>query len=154
MKLSRIIYGILVGVSVLAYFQPWAIMGGQLMIGFATILPFSFFYFIGLILGIVIFFTGYRATGLSIFAGILMFLGTLITGVVLGFTTLSGQVTLEPWFAYAFALSFVFPILAPILGHQFDKTSHHRVSSEGLGSKIFWCVIVAIIVGVFVNWIS
>jgi hypothetical protein len=154
MKISRILYGILVGVSVWAYFQPWSVLGGQTVIGFATILPFSFLYFIGLILGIVILFTGYRATGLSIFAGILMIGGTLITGMLMGLLSLGGNVTLETGFMTALICSFAYPILGGILGHQFDKTSHQRISSEGIGSKIFWGVIVAIIVGIVVNLIS
>jgi len=153
-KISRILYGILILVSIWSYFQPWSVLDGQTVIGFATVLPFSFSYFIGLILGIVILFTGYRATGLSIFAGILMIIGTLVAGMLMGLLSLGGNVTLETGFMTALICSFTFPIFGGILGHQFDKTNHQRISSEGIGSKIFWVVIVGGAVGVLVNLIS
>ena len=120
----RITYGVLVLVALIAYFMPWINTGTQLLPGWATILPFSFAYFIGLILGIVIFSTTYKPVGLTILAGILMIIGVIVTGALIGFTSAaSGSSQFGGGFSIALIVSLVYVILGPIAGNKFKKAN-------------------------------
>ncbi|MDE2041166.1 MAG: hypothetical protein KGI59_02185 [Patescibacteria group bacterium] len=119
MKISRIIYGLLTAALTWAYFMPWLIDHGQNFPGWATVL-FSFFYFVGVSIAIVIFFTGYRAVGLSIFAGVIMIASNLLTGIFLGLSAAMGIGQLGAGFELAFITSLVYLILGPICGSKFE----------------------------------
>ena len=124
----RITYGLLVLIALIAYFMPWINSGGQNIPGWATILPFSFTYFVGLVLGIVIFSTSYKAVGLSILAGILMISGVMITGVFIGLGVAFSQGTaggsqFGSGLGLAMIISLVYVILGPIAGNHFKKAN-------------------------------
>lgn len=108
-------------IAVIAYFMPWI----NTVPGWATILPFSFTYFIGLILGIVIFATEYKPVGLSIFAGILMIIGVIVTGVLVGliYSLSPNGPQFQGGFTIAFLISLVYVILGPIAGNKFKKAN-------------------------------
>ncbi len=153
MKISRIIYGLLILALVFFYFKPWIIIGGQNMPGWSTILPFSFFYFIGLVTAIVVLLTGYRAVGLSLLSGIFMFGSNLLTGVFLGLMTISKNTQLGSAFAYVFFLSIVFLILGPICASGFDKTSNLVVSpGDGFWKKLIWGTIISILTALILHY--
>jgi len=137
MKVSRIIYAILVILAIVAYGMPWMITDGQSFPGWAMILPFTFGYFIGLILAVVILFTGYKAVGLSIFAGILMVISILISGVIIGlgaglssFSHSGSDMPMGNGFELAAITSMVFVVLGPIMGNQFRKHGNKVIIVE------------------------
>ena len=104
--------------------MPWFSIHGQIFPGWATILPFSFTYFLGLILGIVILSTTYKPVGLTIFAGILMIIGVFVTGAFVGLgAALSGGSQLSGGFALAFIVSIIYAIVGPIAGNKFKKAN-------------------------------
>ena len=143
--ISRFIYGILVAIAGWAYFMPWIVINGsQSMPGWA-ILPFTAPYFIGLVLGIVIFFTGYKAIGLSLFAGFCM-IGSVIAAAFiggLGAYTHSGQIT--PQLNFAFYATLAYLIIGSIVGSSFSTSGGSSVSSGGgLLSKLFWFFIIPV----------
>ncbi len=124
----RIIYGGLVIIAIIAYFMPWADNGQQALFGWQMILPLSFTYFIGLILGIVIFATNYKPVGLSIFAGILMIIGVVISGGLIGVGVAfsngsAGGYQFGSGIELAALISLVYAILGPIAGNNFKKAS-------------------------------
>ncbi len=121
-------YAVLVIIAVVAYVLPWMVIGNQNFPGWTMILPFSFAYFVGLILAIVILFTEYKAVGLSIFAGILMIISVLVSGVIIGlgvgfsaYSQSGGSMQMGIGFNLATIISLVYTILGPIAGNQFKK---------------------------------
>ncbi len=153
MKISRIIYAVLVILLAWAYFQPWTVMNGQSFPGWATVLPFSFFYLVGFVMAAIIVLTGYRAVGLSIVAGILMFGSNLFAGIFFGLIAAANHSQLGSGFSYAFFLSLLFMFLGPICGSGFDKTSNVKIRGEGAGSKLFWGVGMAVIVALVLHYV-
>lgn len=145
MKISRFLYGLLVALLVWSYFQPWTILGGQSFPGWSTLL-ISIGFFVGLVLSIIVLFTGYRATGMSILSGLFMFGNNLILGVGFGLLSLDGKTKFGDGFAYAFFLSLIFLILGPIFGSRFTTSSNVHVSGESYFKRIVIGVVVAVLV--------
>lgn len=128
MKGWKITYGLLVALAVISYFMPWMSIGSESFPGWGLILPFSFPYFVGLILAIVVLFTEYKAVGLSIFAGILMIISILVSGVMIGFGAglsayahSTDPMEMGSGFQLATLVSLVYVILGPIVGNKFKK---------------------------------
>lgn len=149
MKISRIIYALLTTLLVWFYFQPWTIMGGQSFIGIAVIIPLSFFYFVGLIMAIIVLFTGHRAVKWSLIGGILMFGNNLIAGIMFGIIAATNHTQLGTGFVYTSFLSLIFMILGPIFASRFDTSKNVYVEKSLLKS-----VISGVVVGIIIIFIK
>lgn len=128
MSISKIIYGVLVLAAIIALFMPWTVMDGKGYSGLTFIFLPSLGFFIGIVLSIVILFTGYKSIGLSIVAGLLMLLSVGVSLVILGASIAlsnsgrtSGLNTFGNGYALAIIISILFPIIAPIAGSRFKK---------------------------------
>ena len=125
----RITYAVLCVLALVAYFMPWATMGDTSYSGWSGIVPFTFTYFIGLIIALVVLFTRYKAVGLTIFAGILMFIGVLggiaIAGVAGGLSEAAGGGAAHTGggMVFAFLISVAYTILGAIAGNKFKKAT-------------------------------
>jgi hypothetical protein len=152
MKISRAIYAILTVALVWLYFQPWTVVSGQNFPGWSTVF-LSFFYFVGLAMTIIVLFTGYRAVGLSIFAGILMVGNNLVSGIIFGLVAVANHSQFGWGFTYVFFLSLIFLILGPICGSGFDKTKHVKISGDSLWKVVGIGLIVAILGGLILKYV-
>ncbi len=123
----RITYGILSLLALWAFFSPWSRMGTATYTGLNYVVPFSLTYLIGLVLAFIVLFTGYRAIGLTITAGILMFLGVIGgvigAGISGGLSQATGGASAHTagGIAFAFLISIVYAILGSIAGNKFKK---------------------------------
>ncbi len=150
MKMSRLIYGLLLAALIWSYFKPWTVIGGQPLPGWAVIIPLSFFYFLGLVLGVIVLFTGYRAVRLSIWSGILMFGNNLIAGLFFGLISATEHTELGAGFTMAFFMSLIFLIIGPISASGFDKSVNTYSSGESVLKRVFVGVVL-ILIGIFLK---
>ena len=154
MKIFRMIYGLFALAFLVLYFQPWLVINGQTLAGWTTIFPFSFFYFIGVVLTIIVSVTRYRAVGLSILAGIFMFGNSLVMGIFIGLLSIDKMTKFGSGFAYAFFLSLLFLVLGPIFASKFTKSTNvHFSSSETFWKKLLWGVVIAVLAGLILHYI-
>ncbi|HQU07714.1 MAG TPA: hypothetical protein PK539_01495 [Candidatus Paceibacterota bacterium] len=120
----RIAYAVLWILALGAYFMPWSIWSTwgatpghfvvwKVMSGWNYLVPFSFPYLLGLIVGFVALFTRHSTIKLTAAAGILMLLGVL--GGFWGIISLAVPIAPGPHAAIGLVLAFISSIAYPIL---------------------------------------
>lgn len=120
MEKSRGVYGVLLGLTILAYSIPWYSAGEETFVGWEFTLPFTISYVIGIALGLIVLFTKKASFVLTIVAGVLMVIAVAIatvTGEAMGLLgELAGEeVTTEAGMAFAWLMSLAYLIGGSIL---------------------------------------
>jgi hypothetical protein len=124
----RIAYGLTVLVALIAYLVPWFTFDGQVVYGIGALLVFSLPYCIGLIIAVVLLFTGSTNTKLPMSAARLMLVGVFVTGALVGAAMIVGQIAnvvsgleFSGGLGLALVVSFVYCSVGPLAAPKFRK---------------------------------
>jgi len=124
MEKAKVGYSILWLLATIAFFLPWASSDSEVYSGLNFVVPFSFTYLIGILLGLIVILTKKWKFALTILAGILMILGVL--GAVLGYSIAGalaeftgGKISTEYGFGLSLLLSIVYLVVGSVLARKF-----------------------------------
>jgi hypothetical protein len=123
MEKAKIGYSILWLLATIAFFLPWASSDSKVYSGLNFVVPFSFTYLIGILLGLIVILTKKWKFALTILAGILMILGVLgailgisIAGALVKFT--GGKISTEYGSGLSLLLSIVYLVVGSVLARK------------------------------------
>ena len=124
MEKAKVGYSILWLLATIAFFLPWSSSDSEVYSGLSFVVPFSFTYLIGILLGLIVILTKKWKFALTILAGILMILGVL--GAVFGYSVAGalaeftgGKISTEYGFGLSLLLSIVYLVVGSVLARKF-----------------------------------